>query len=145
MYSYRESPELYSQEHNLKVEPYDFSQMNYDSKGFPVNMDMIILCAYCMEYYSVHDSGDCWLDVFWEITPTISPWQDSSETSEWYSAYQYHLNSLIGDHITETDYLENSWYFLYDIDWNGVPELFVYEDRMTTYVYKCENGSVVSE
>ena len=64
---------------NLLVSPYDLDVMTYynvkTGGQYPINLDMIILCAYCMEYYSVNDTGDCWMEIFGETSPIISPYE----------------------------------------------------------------------
>lgn len=58
----------------LYVEPYNLSKMTYQyNKGYYINLDMIILCAYSMEYYANGTTGDCWVDIFGEQLPRIAP------------------------------------------------------------------------
>lgn len=58
----------------LYVKPYNFDKMGYlYQKDHYVNLDMIILCVYSMEYYADGNTGNCWEEIFGETTPTIAP------------------------------------------------------------------------
>ena len=84
-YRLRESEDKWTWYRSISVSPYDLDAMTYHSSTYvtqyPINLDMIILCAYCLEYYSVRDNGDCWMDIFGEINVTIPPYKVQQNTA----------------------------------------------------------------
>ena len=57
----------------LRVSPYNSSAMEYryNIGDYKINLDMIILCTYSMEYYADGNTGKCWEDIFGVNSPTI--------------------------------------------------------------------------
>ena len=84
-YRLRESEDKWTWYRSVSVSPYDLDAMTYHNctliEQYPINLDMIILCAYCLEYYSVRDTGDCWEDIFGEINVTIPPYELQQSTA----------------------------------------------------------------
>lgn len=61
----------------VHVVPYDAGAMDYYwyYVNRPINMDMIILCAYAMEYYADGNQGNCFEEIFGEMSPNLSPYE----------------------------------------------------------------------
>lgn len=56
------------------VEPYDFSKMDFCYySDYPINLDMIILCTYSMEYYADGNNGSCFSEIFGNGVLRIAP------------------------------------------------------------------------
>ena len=62
----------YLEHGDVFIEPYDTSYMEYIyGGGYPISLDMMILCAYNFEFYSTHTSEYAWIDIFGEKVPRI--------------------------------------------------------------------------
>ena len=60
----------------VHIYPYDLDLMDYSySIERPISMDMIILCAYAMEYYADGNQGNCFEEIFGERAPNLSPYE----------------------------------------------------------------------